>query len=422
MSISRRRFIQSGAAAAIAANIVSIREETARVLAIPQGNAHMDGRLVSPDQYSLDPAVTYLNHASIGTAPKLVQEAHNNYLALCETNPWLYMWSEPWQEPREQIREQVATLFRCQSDEVALTHNTTEVFNLLAHGLPLEKGDTVLFGSLNHAGASVCWNQRAPEKGFSVRQFEFPSLDVSTMTDDDVVAVYERQIDESTKVLVLPHIDNAVGLRHPIKKITAMARRRGVRWIAIDGAQTAGMIPLDLTDSGVDVYATSPHKWIQSPKGLGLAYISRRVQEDISPMWVTWGQRRWNGIAREFEDYGTRALPALMALGDALAFQNNISRKDREAHHVHLWQSMQELVDQNKHLDWRSPRTWSLGGALYAIEIKNKDSRAVAQNLYEEHGIVVRPFAMQDVNTLRVSPNVANGVEELERFCEIVAG
>ncbi|NNE35456.1 MAG: aminotransferase class V-fold PLP-dependent enzyme, partial [Rhodothermales bacterium] len=306
------------------------------------------------------------------------------------------------------------------SEEVAITHNTTELFNPLANGLPLKRGDEVVFSSLNHAGASVCWEMRSGEKDFSVRRFDFPATRVSEMTTSDVVSLYEDAIGPNTSVLVLPHIDNMVGLRHPLKEIATMAHDRGVRWVAVDGAQTAGMIPLDLQKTGVDFYATSAHKWIQSPKGLGLAYISKRVQEDLNPMWVTWGQKRWNGTAREFEDYGTRALPAVIALGDALSFLSVVPASLREGHHKQLWRTMQELVADNPAFAWRSPREWQLGGALYAIETRGKKSAEVSARIFSDHGFVVRPFAMGDVNTLRVSPNVTNTIDELQQFLEVV--
>ena len=71
-------------------------------------------------------------------------------------------------------------------DEVAITHNTTEGFNLLAQGLPLGPGDEVLFSSMNHDGASVCWDHHASKKGYAVRRFDFPVTDVPRLTADDL--------------------------------------------------------------------------------------------------------------------------------------------------------------------------------------------------------------------------------------------
>lgn len=421
MDFSRRKFLGAGAtaAASLLTNILAIRNQTSdEIREVKPGS---DGSLIRKDEYSLDDAITYLNHASIGTVPRVVQRSHQRYLDLCETNPWLYMWSDPWRQPLEDLHGQVASLLGCLSDEVAITHNTTELFNTLAHGLPLEKGDEVLFSTLNHGGASICWEYRSREKHFNVRRFEFPVADVPTMSVSDVVAVHEAAISPNTKVLVLPHIDNMVGLRHPLKEIATMAHEKGVRWVAVDGAQTANMIPLNMRESGVDFYATSAHKWTQSPKGLGMAYVSKKVQQDLQPMWVTWGQKSWAGTARIFEDYGTRALPAMMALGDALAFQEAVEMDERIGHHRRLRQAMQEVVQQTSGIEWASPVEWKLGGALYAINISGGPSTEVAGKLFEDHGIVLRPFRTDSLNALRVSPNLNNTEADLHKLVGAVA-
>ena len=46
-----------------------------------------------------------------------------------------------------------------------------------------------------------------------------------------------------------------------------MAKAAGVEYVAVDGAQAVGMIPVDVREAGVDAYSASTHKWLQSPKG-----------------------------------------------------------------------------------------------------------------------------------------------------------
>ena len=190
--------------------------------------------------YLLDEGITYFNHASIGTIPRLVHEAQVRYLTACEGNPWLHMWGGVWEASRERTRVLAADMLGCRDEEVAITHNTTEGFNLLAAGLPLGRGDEVVFSGLNHPGASVCWSSHAARVGYTVREFALPVAEVASKSEEDVVEAHLRQIRPGTAVLVLPHIDNTVGLRHPIKKIAAAARTKGVRYVLVDGAQDVG--------------------------------------------------------------------------------------------------------------------------------------------------------------------------------------
>lgn len=374
-----------------------------------------------PDRsdYSLSRDVIYLNHGSIGTIPRIVQQARREYLDACETNPWLYMWGDAWNEAYESCRGKAANFLNADTDEISFTHNTTEVFNLLALGLPLGPGDEVLFSNLNHAGASIPFSFHAKKRGFSVVHFEIPMDDLSLIRKQDIVRMYEERITENTKMIVIPHIDNTIGIRQPVKEITAMARANGVEYIALDTAQSMGMITVDVQELDIDVIGTSAHKWIQSPKGTSLAYFSRRIWEDIHPMWVTWGQQRWELSARRFEDYGTRNRPEVLTQGHSLDFQAAIDLGAREDKLQELWSAALKMADDHPNTTWRSPREWELGGSLYAVEIRGEKASDYAARVYNEHGIVLRPF--DNLNTIRISPNVFNTVEELEKVFEQIS-
>ncbi len=370
--------------------------------------------------YSLDPSVTYLNHASIGTIPRAIQRSHARYLELCEQNPWLYMWGGAWEGPRESIRAKAAHFLGCTAEDVTFSHNTTETFNLLAQGLPLGPGDEVLVPNLNHSGASVCFELQAERRGYTVRRFDLGWDDATDV--NRTLERYAEAVGARTRLLVLPHVDNTVGLRHPVAAVAQEARRRGVEFIAIDAAQTVGMIPIDVSALGVDAYATSPHKWLQAPKGLGLSYLGSALREALQPMWMTWGQQRWQGSARRFEDYGTRNLAAVLALGDALDFHGRLDPAARVAHHRRLHAHAYARTQEIPRLAWRSPADFDQGGALYAIDVDGQPARSLAQALFTEHGIVTRGFEHPGWHAIRLSPNLANTTADLDRFFDAVRG
>ncbi|MFQ5703985.1 MAG: aminotransferase class V-fold PLP-dependent enzyme [Gemmatimonadales bacterium] len=373
------------------------------------------------DRYLLDPGITYFNHGSIGTVPRAVHEAHVGYLRVCEKNPWLYMWGGEWEEPREEVRRKSARLLGCSPEEVALTHNTTEGFSILAGGLDLGPGDEVLFSSLNHDGASVSWYHNAKSKGFTVRRFHHPLDTIASASADEVLDLYDRQITSRTRVLVLPHIDNMVGLLHPVKELAALARGRGVEIVAVDGAQSVGMREVNVRDLDVDVYCASPHKWVQAPKGTGMMYLRSEIQREVRPMWMTWGQERWKGTVRVFEDYGTRNLPELLAMGDAIDFQTSLGSDSKEERYRELWELFRGRAHSSGRVIWRSPESWELSASLFALEVKGKDSRDVFDTMYHQRGFVFRAFHTKELNTVRISPNVFATDDDVTRFFDGVA-
>ncbi|MEX2179493.1 MAG: aminotransferase class V-fold PLP-dependent enzyme [Gemmatimonadaceae bacterium] len=367
------------------------------------------------DDYLLAPRLLYLNHGSIGTIPRVVMDEYTRLLRVCETNPHIHMWGDVWTEAYARTRTLAAGLLHCETDEVALTHNTTEGFNVLAQGIPIGAGDEVLFSNLNHPSASEPWRYYAGRRGYTVRRFEIPLDDITGLTVADVVALHEREIRPGTRVLVLPHIDNIVGLRHPTRELTAMAKRRGVTFVAVDVAQSLGMMPVDVTAEGADFYAASPHKWVQAPKGQGLLVVRRHVHERLDPLWVKRPRASMPKTAEVFEDYSTRNLPGVIALGDAIEFQVKLGERAKEQRLLEIANWFRTRVDAAPTLQWRSARAPALSSSLFAVGLRNANATDVERTLAAA-GIVVRPFPAAGLNTLRVSPNLINTPADAERF------
>ncbi len=414
----RRGFLKLLAAAGAGGSLLSRASELEAALT-DSSAAFFDG---SPDavrrlraQYLVADDVTYLNHASIGTVPRPVHEAHVSYLELCETHPSLYVWGRVWRDATERTRVGLAEMLGCASDSLAITHNTTEGFNTLAHGLPIGAGDEVLFSSLNHAGASVAWRGLADRRGFTVRQFDFPLQGAAELTIDDVVRIHAEAVVDATRVLVLPHVDNVIGMLHPLTEIAKAVRERGVEYILVDGAQSAGMVPVDLGTAGVDAYAMSPHKWLQSPKGLGLFWVSPAIRDELPRMWYRTGGEAVRASARKYEDYSTRAWPAVVALGDAVDFHRSVDPDERQRRSAALWRYAHGRVAADDRLIWRSPTDDRLRSLIMAVEVRGAQSTRVASTLLSRAGAVVRAFP-PPVNTLRVAPNLQTSEEELDRF------
>jgi len=413
----RRSFLRRSAVAAVAAAIGDVRSSFAASLdAIGPLGGDTSAQLAG--EYMLGPDVLYLNHASIGTVPRAVHTAHMRYLEICESNPHVHIWGDVWQEPREAVRARAADLLGCAPDDVALTHNTTEGFNTLAQGLALDPGDEVLFSSLNHGGASAPWQRHAETRGYSVRRFDFPIVDVPSLSAADVVRIHVAEIRDNTRILVFPHIDNIVGLRHPVRELVRAARDRGVEFVAVDVAQSLGMIEVNVIDTDVDFLAASPHKWVQAPKGSGLLYMKAEHREKVHPMWVTSGQVP-RGSIRMYEDYGTRDSPGLLALGDAFDFQQRLGPAAKQRRYREVWQRMRDAVDASPNLRWLSPLEWDLSSSLYLIEFTGRRSSEVLAETGESDGVVFRAFRTQGLDGGRISPNIVTSDDQIARFLSL---
>ena len=172
---------------------------------------------------------------------------------------------------------------------------------------------------------------------------------------------------------------------------------------------------MDIEAAGVDAYSMSCHKWLQSPKGLGLLYAPEHTRERVPRMWFKTPAAGLDGTARDYEDYSTRAWPAVVALGDALDFQAALGQGEKTRRYRALWSAVRDRVDREPGLAWRSPGDFAMGSMIMAVAVRGREAMDLAPALIDEIGAVVRPFP-GPVNALRVSPNLATSERDLDRF------
>ena len=87
----------------------------------------------------------------------------------------------------------------------------------------------------------------------------------------------EKAIQSNTKLIVTSHASNVTGTIFPIEAIGRIARNHGIPYL-VDAAQTAGVLPINLSDLPVDMMAFPGHKGLLGPQGTGGLYIHPDIQ------------------------------------------------------------------------------------------------------------------------------------------------
>lgn len=131
------------------------------------------------------------------------------------------------------------------------------------------------------------------------------------------VALFAAALDAQpkTKVVALSHVTTTHGLAFPIKAIAALAHSKGAI-VVVDGAQAMGM-PVNVSDLGCDVYATSAHKWMLAPKGSGVLYVAKPIQGWVTPTMFDGGYSTYTAQS------GTRPTHTIEGLGHAVDYLNS---------------------------------------------------------------------------------------------------
>ena len=193
--------------------------------------------------------------------------------------------------------------------------------NHVASGLDLQPGDEVLTTNHEHGGGMVCWQHLARTRGVVVRCIKMPN---PVRDAAQILQLVEDHLTPRTRVCSFCHIDTITGLQMPLTAIAALTRPRDILLVC-DGAQAPGMLNVDVKSLGVDTYASSSHKWMLAPKGTGLLYIRKDVQDRIRPVFTYSGYNAYSASS------GTRNVPQIVAHGVAMEFHNTIGRPRIEA-------------------------------------------------------------------------------------------
>jgi len=174
-------------------------------------------------------------------------------------------------------REAVAELFGVADPvRVIFTANATEGINLVLNGY-LQPGDHVITSGMEHN--SVMRPLRELERGGVL--LSVVDCAPRGLLDPDRVA---EAIRAETRLIVLNHASNVTGGILPVREVGTLARQRGIM-LAVDAAQTAGAVPIDLSDAGIDFLIFSGHKSLFGPQGTGGVVLGERVEpEALRPL------------------------------------------------------------------------------------------------------------------------------------------
>jgi len=222
----------------------------------------------------------------------------------------------------DDLRAAFGRLLGADPAELALTHHTSEGMNIGTWALNWRPGDELITTTLEHEGGLMPAYVLGRRLGVTVKVVELG------VGQDDVVGRLEAAVTSRTRLISVSHVSFISGAKLPLAEIVEMAHRRGVL-VLVDGAQSAGAMPIDLHALGVDLYAVPGQKWLCGPEGVGALYVRRDRLSEVQPtftgfasLWPamaidTTGEYMLTADARRYE-VGTVFRPAIAGMRESL--------------------------------------------------------------------------------------------------------
>ncbi|NLE11177.1 MAG: cysteine desulfurase NifS [Actinobacteria bacterium] len=276
----------------------------------------------------------YLDHASTTPADPEVIAAMLPWYTEGFGNPsTVYSLGLTAADVVQKSRESIAQTIGAQPDEIYFTSGGTESDNWAILGTAdaqQKKGRHLITSVIEHH--AVLESMEFLEKhGYEVTKVP---VDSGGLVDPEDV---RKAIRPDTVLVSIMHANNEVGTIEPIAEIGKITREAGVLF-HVDAVQTAGKLPLDVTELGVDMLSMSAHKFY-GPKGVGLMYLRKRAR--ISPLLHGGGQEKGQRA-------GTHNVPGIVGMAKALELAKDRMNEDalREgALRDRLWTALQENIE-----------------------------------------------------------------------------
>ncbi len=376
-----------------------------------------DKTRVTPDVAALRKAlpvlekVVYLNTGTAGIAATPVIKKLWEEVSLFEAEGEVRY--HEMQDRMDAARARVAALIGAGADEVTFNRNATDGVNLIASGLQWKDGDEVILSDQEHPAMNHPW--------YALQASGGPRLRVFAIHPDPAVTLANVQalLTPRTRLIASSHVSCQTGTRIPAKKISDLARERGIP-VFLDGAQAVGQFPVDVKVLGCDFYTSNGHKWLHGPKGTGFLYVRRERLDEVRPVQVgagsfvkpvDLGRIRLMPSAQRYE-YGTRSYGTYAALPAAIDYLAGLGWDWIEQRMSHLASYLKARLAQVRTLTLLTPREWERSSALVSFTLAGKTAQEIADFLWNAAKIRSRTFP--DKGILRLSAAYFNTEPEID--------
>ena len=365
------------------------------------------------------------NAATTYPKPVSVENAVNNALKNYAANPGRagHNMSMAAAEEVYRCRTAAADFFHAPGPEcVAFTLNCTHAMNYDLKGL-LKPGDHVVTSCLEH-NAVMRPLQSLAENGvtYTVAQV-FPG------DNDATVNSFRNALNENTKLIVCTHGSNVWGIRLPIERIAALGHEYGIP-IAVDCAQTAGVLPINMEENGFDYLCVAGHKGLYGPMGIGMlitpngAGLSTIIEGGTGTNSISLTQPE---TMPDRMESGTQNMPGIAGLRAGIEFVKKRKAENIYKHEMdlvrYLYRGLSEI--RNVRLYTQEPSEPNFVPVL-SFNVADMPSEVVAQKL-NSYGIAVRaglhcaPAAHEAMGTIkqgavRVCPSEFSNMNEIRSF------
>jgi len=267
--------------------------------------------------WSLDPAVSYLNHGSYGACPTAVLAAQS-VLRLEMERELVDFMNGALPARLKAAREPLAAFLGADAADLSFVTNATMGVNAVLRSLSFGPEDEILVTSHTYNACRKTVDYVSHRTGVRIVVAELP---FPCRHEDEIVAAVLDCVTGRTKLALIDHVTSPTALVLPLARIVRELQDRGVDTL-VDGAHAPGMVPVALNELGAAYYTGNAHKWMCAPKGAAFLHVRRNRQASLHPTVISHGYA--TGYQAEFDWTGTCDPTAWLCIPEAIRFMGSL--------------------------------------------------------------------------------------------------
>ncbi|MEK7399182.1 MAG: aminotransferase class V-fold PLP-dependent enzyme [Candidatus Poribacteria bacterium] len=347
----------------------------------------------------------------VGVMPKSAAKALADIIMRFETE-FFFHHSEV-DSAVETLRGRLANLISAKNPtDICFTRNPTEGIIIGLSNIDLNSGDEIVTSNQEHGALLDRLNFINNRGRAKLRMFEIHG------DPEETLQSMKSQINEKTKILAFSHVSCQSGIRLPVVEMCKLAREVGA-YVLLDGAQTIGNIPVNVTDYDCDFYVGNGHKWLCGPLGTSFLYVNPDSEISLSSTFMAFGSAGDDSATKRnalrFE-YGTRDKMLLYGLLKVFELYDKWGWQMKEGRIKELTAYLREKMSAIPKCSMITPMDWekSSGNTSFTMEGYTWDK--VNSYLSSEWKIYLR--AVPEISVNRVSTSYFNTYKEVYRLIE----
>jgi cysteine desulfurase family protein len=370
--------------------------------------------------------IIYLdNAASSWPKPRQVMEVMNAYMIECGANPGRGSYYQSLQASRAvfQTRKLTAQLFGVNNpNDIVFTLNTTHALNLSILGF-LKENDHVICTNIEHNSVS------RPLEYLKINRKIEVSYVYSDVEGQMNIKKIENEFKKNTRLVIANHSSNLLGSILPLSELADVAKKHKCK-LLVDAAQTAGSLPIDVAEIGIDMLAFPGHKGLLGPQGTGGLYIHPGIELD--PLMYGGTGSFSESLVQpntrpDCYESGTQNTVGIVGLGEGIQY---ITSQSIQQIHTKQWNQTQKIIESMMilgEIHVLGPKLGRNRTGIVSFTVNGKDASEVAFMLDKQFNIAVRaglhctPLAHRlagtiDQGAIRVSVGCYTTDSEIEQF------